>query len=65
MAINPEPLTKVVWMERFAQRLMQLRPSMNSITAATHSVETYRVAQDANPEAEAEQLARVRYPQTS
>ena len=59
-----EPVTKVAWMERFARRLMQLRPAMNSITAATHSVERYRVAPDAIPEKEAESIAETHYPQT-
>jgi hypothetical protein len=55
-------LPKAVWMERFGRRLMQLRPSMNSITAATHSVEAYRSESDSVPEEAAEKLARLQYP---
>jgi hypothetical protein len=58
------PVSRFDWMERFARRLMELRPAMNSITAATHAVEEHRSAPDAVPETAAERFAEVRYPQT-
>jgi hypothetical protein len=55
-------LPKAIWMERFGRRLMQLRPAMNSITAATHSVEAYRSDSEGVPEEAAEKLAQSQYP---
>jgi hypothetical protein len=53
--------TRIEWMERFAGRPMELRPGMNSITAATHAVEVYSAASDV-PESEAERFAESQYP---
>jgi hypothetical protein len=55
-------LPKAIWMERFGRKLMQLRPSMNSITAATHSVEAFRSESESIPEEAAERLARLQSP---
>lgn len=56
------PISRIEWLERFARRLMELRPAMNSITAATHAVEAHRTVADAVPEVEAVRLAEERYP---
>ena len=57
-----EAPTRMEWIERFARRLLQVRPSMNSVTAATHAVEAHLAAADAVPESEAERFAEARYP---
>ncbi len=43
-------LSKANWMDRFANRLMQLQPSMNSVTAAANAVKAYPDAADVEPE---------------
>jgi len=46
-------LSKAIWMDRFANRLMQLQPLMNAVTAAANAVDAYPDSSDVEPEAAA------------
>jgi len=43
-------LSKASWMDRFGNRLMQLQPSMNAVTAAANAVDAYPDSAAVEPE---------------